>query len=379
VHYDVVIVGGRIAGNTTAIYAAQAGLRVLVLDNSRTVGCPVQCGEFLPDVDEHFPAYRRYYADVPIPATLVRQRTEWIRVFSPGGRNHLFPFGGCTLNRDALDTYLSSRAKELGAEVRACTTVLAFDKNTVLTESGCFEANVIVIASGPGAKIPRLAGFSAPSKLNPAIFCVAEGPFVSNTIDIYFGDAAPGGYAWIIPKGDAANIGLGFPRAYRQTNMRALLSQFLSRFPKMKVRYVSGGHIPLGGRVKTLVSGQRLLVGDAAGMVMASNGGGNLPALIAGQLAGIAIADHLLQGQPLTKYEQSIDMVMGTELEVARRRKLIFDVLYRHALRHDLIFEGFFRLGGSLLIEKAIRISPLIEHGRPWLPMWARNYANARL
>src|SRR5947207_7484231 len=86
VHYDVVIVGGRIAGNTTAIYAAQAGLRVLVLDNSRTVGCPVQCGEFLPDVDEHFPAYRRYYADVPIPATLMLQRTEWIRVFSPRGR-----------------------------------------------------------------------------------------------------------------------------------------------------------------------------------------------------------------------------------------------------------------------------------------------------
>jgi digeranylgeranylglycerophospholipid reductase len=221
-----------------------------------------------------------------------------------------------------------------------------------------------------------MAGLPAPTKLNPAIFCIAEGPFYSDTIDVYFGDVAPGGYAWVIPKNGTANIGIGFPHEYRDKTMRQRLNHFLLRFPDVHIRFVSGGSIPLGGRVHPLVCGQRLAVGDAAGMVTASNGGGILPALINGQIAGLSIADHLLRGLPLIEYERCIKEVMGTQLEIARRRKIIFDVLYRYTLRHNRIFEAFFLLGGTHLIEKAIRISPLVE-GKHWfVPAWAANLLN---
>ncbi|MGH9870595.1 MAG: geranylgeranyl reductase family protein [Candidatus Polarisedimenticolia bacterium] len=373
------IIGGRVAGNTTAYYAARAGLRVLVLDNATVIGRRVQCGEFVPDADENFPAYRKRYDEVPIPKEMSHQRTEWIRIWSPAGRSFTFPFGGYTIDRDAFDQHLACLARAHGATYQLATTVHAFSGNEVITLRQRFVARVIVVASGPTSRVPRMAGFVPPTKLNQAVFCVARGSFYGDVIDVYFGDCAPGGYAWVIPKNGDANIGLGLPHFYTGNDIRGLLNRFLARFPEATPLYFSGGNIPLGGMVRPLVRGRRVAVGDAAGMVMASNGGGILPAMITGQLAGLAIADHLQHGRPLTDYERRVDEVIGTPMAIATRRKLIFDFAWRHALGRRMVFEAFFRLGGAQLIEKAIRISPLFEAKRAFLPERLTAYVNARL
>jgi flavin-dependent dehydrogenase len=50
--YDVVVVGAGPGGSTTARFAAERGLKVLMLDKRREIGYPVQCGEFMPDTNE---------------------------------------------------------------------------------------------------------------------------------------------------------------------------------------------------------------------------------------------------------------------------------------------------------------------------------------
>ena len=50
--YDVIVIGAGPAGSTTAYYAAKNQLNVLILDKKKEIGYPVQCGEFLPAVDE---------------------------------------------------------------------------------------------------------------------------------------------------------------------------------------------------------------------------------------------------------------------------------------------------------------------------------------
>src|SRR5437870_5206069 len=65
----------------------------------------------------------------------------------------------------------------------------------------------------------------------------------------------------------------------------------------------TGGCVRVLGPPPRTVKDNVMLVGDAAGMVMATNGGGNNVAMIAGRYAGLTAADHLLDGTPLDEYE----------------------------------------------------------------------------
>ena len=50
--YDVIVIGGGPAGSTVARYAAEGGIRVLVMDARKSIGTPLQCGELVPTNDE---------------------------------------------------------------------------------------------------------------------------------------------------------------------------------------------------------------------------------------------------------------------------------------------------------------------------------------
>jgi flavin-dependent dehydrogenase len=43
--YDVVVVGGRVAGSTSSLFASKSGLDVLMIEKRQEIGTPVQCGE----------------------------------------------------------------------------------------------------------------------------------------------------------------------------------------------------------------------------------------------------------------------------------------------------------------------------------------------
>ena len=44
--YDVIVVGGRIAGSTASLFASKGGLDVLMIEKRQEIGTPVQCAEF---------------------------------------------------------------------------------------------------------------------------------------------------------------------------------------------------------------------------------------------------------------------------------------------------------------------------------------------
>jgi digeranylgeranylglycerophospholipid reductase len=77
-----------------------------------------------------------------------------------------------------------------------------------------------------------------------------------------------------------------------------------------------------------------MAVGDAAGMVMPTNGGGIATAMISGRIAGQVSADHLQNGTPVSDYERRWRAVMGKEMRVSTKLRRLAD----HFMGNDFIF-----------------------------------------
>jgi digeranylgeranylglycerophospholipid reductase len=312
---DVLIVGAGPAGSTTAKYCADKRLDVLMVDRRTEIGFPVQCGEFLPDTREMYSMFPKSIALeelFTIPDSLVAGTTDTLHLISPRERVYRLPFRGSTLDRRAFDKYLASLAVEAGARLETGASFLGLKAGVARTTLGDVKAKVLVGADGPNSRAARDAGLKGPDVLYPAVTCQADGDF-EPVIRMYFGNVAPGGYAWVIPKRDGANIGVGFNPRLLDEKPSALFERFASKLG-VNYRDMAMGFVPQSGPVEKTVLGNVLLVGDAAGHVMATNGGGVPISMIAGRIAGQTVKEHLLRGVPLSEYERRWRAVLGKPL-----------------------------------------------------------------
>ncbi len=348
--YDLVVIGAGPAGSTAARYAARRGLKVLLLDRRREIGVPVQCGEYVAtdeEVRRIFPTVDGLEDLMEAPRRVRQIDTDVLRIWSPKGRHWDVPFKGYTVRRDRMDQAIADQAVREGAELRTETTVHKVRGTEVVTGHGAVEGTVVIGADGPKSTVARSVGLSWPVS-GPAMSCTLDGDFGSVT-DLFFGNLAPGGYAWIIPKGSCANVGLGTWQHFRG-KLDDLFLKFLDRKGLPRSRG-TGGYVPVEGPIARTVKGNALLVGDAAGHVMATNGGGINVSMICGRIAGEAAADHVLQGASLDAYEARWRGAVGEPLDRGRRIKALADRFFGD----DRLLEAAMILLGSRRMGRAIR------------------------
>lgn len=349
---DVLVVGAGPAGSTTARFCASKDREVLMIDRRKEVGYPVQCGELLPRTREMytiFPKGENLEELFTVPGSLVRGASENIQMVSPGGREYGCKFESLTLDRRAFDKYLVTLAEEAGARIELGASLLSLSDGIARTSIGDIRAKVIVAADGPNSRTAREAGLRNPSMSYPAVTCQAHGDFGSD-VKMFFGKAAPGGYAWIIPKEEGANVGLGFnPRVF-DGRPREAFDRFVQ---SLSCTYsdVTMGFVPVSGPVPSTVSGNVLLVGDSAGHTMATNGGGIPTAMIAGRIAGNVIRAYLSGEEDLLEYERRWRAIMHGPLATAARTKRLADLVFRS---DSLLGLSMFLLGRRGL-DRAIR------------------------
>ena len=351
---DVLIVGAGPAGATTARYCASKDTRVLLIDRRKEIGYPVQCGEFLPAAKEMYSMFPRT-ADLEelfkIDDEHIKGVSEFIDLISPRGRRYRCEFEGMTLDRRQFDKHLVKLAAERGAEVRTETAFLSMKDGVAQTTMGDISAKVVVGADGPKSRTARAAGLRGPDLCYPAITGQAEGDF-EPVVKMYFGGLAPGGYAWIIPKKDAANVGLGVnPRLYKGP-LKGLFDRFLASH-LLSAKDVTMGFVPQSGPVSRSVAGKVMLVGDAAGQVMATNGGGIPLAMIAGRIAGRTIREHLKGDASLEKYESECREILGKPLAASLWTRRLSDVFFPSDSRTEFAMTVLRRRG----LSRAIRCS----------------------
>lgn len=329
---DVLVLGLGPAGSSAAAEAARRGAKVIALDRKREPGVPVQCAEFVPamigiDVGELNGALRQAIQSM---ATFVEDDAADVQPNFPG---HM-------LDRAAFDASLAQKAAASGAQLRFASVVKRISRDGVveLADGARLRARVIVGADGPRSRAGAAIGSVNAELVETRQITVALNTPHTAT-DIFLSAGIPGGYGWLFPKGDRANLGAGVgPRhkARLKSIVGRLHAGLLHRVGS-KVLATTGGPIPVGGMLKpwrelgdTLI----LLAGDAAGLANPVTGAGIAAAVHSGRLAGEAAAC----GTP-EAYEEELHDVFGAALERAlrRRRELLARTPSKAALRRGWI------------------------------------------
>ncbi|KYH36390.1 MAG: geranylgeranyl reductase family protein [Candidatus Bathyarchaeota archaeon B23] len=356
--YDVVVVGAGPAGSTTAREASSRGLKVLLVDRSLEIGVPDKCGEFIPSLEEMrrlAPKAENLEALFDPPGWCIINRTRRVNFNFPGGVEVSIPFKGVVVERKLYDKYLAMEAARAGAELMPNAKAVALTPNGVLLRRfGQLQevsARVVVAADGAYSLIARMGGLPIPR--DPYDYAVGYQHEMVDVeqdpanIEMYFGERyAPGTYAWIIPKGrDVANAGVGVRAPYMREGLgiRDYFRRFVEQHPKAsemlraaRATAVKVGCIPVSGPLKETCGERMLAVGDAAGQTIPSVGGGVPTALICGRIAGWAVAQHLLEGVPLRRYEEEWRRQLGETLENSLRMRRMGDLLFSSDRRFNL-------------------------------------------
>src|SRR6266550_567076 len=137
----------------------------------------------------------------------------------------------------------------------------------------------------------------------------------------------PGGYAWVFPKGDHVNVGVGGWQS-EGPRLRERLTELCAAFEidETDVRDLRGHRLPMRGASRRPVQRRVLLVGDAAGLVDPLSGDGMYEAFISGRLAAEATLE-LLHGRAsdLEPYAERFAATFAPLERVSWRAKLAFE------------------------------------------------------
>ena len=304
-NYDAVIIGAGPAGLNAGLRLTAVGLplSVLLIDKAVPWDRPIPCAEGVGRLG--------FEEALEIDPSWIRLVISKAKFYSPDGTcvtytdaNKGFIIDRAKMQRDLAEK-LAKRGVDIRLGVKAAAVSPANSSGTrtiTLSGGGVISTRVIIDASGPASLLGRGESICwKPYDLEPAYFAVVDNVQTDDdAIHIYTGQKiAPGGYAWVFPRGGgAANIGVVVGRSRpKDANIKELHSAFLSRhFPGASVRTYFAGSIPCGYRRGAIALPGFVKCGDAANATNPISRAGVVEALMSGALAGSAAFDMLSAG-----------------------------------------------------------------------------------
>lgn len=370
---DLAIVGAGPGGLYAAVQALERGLTVHIFDKKTEIGVPVKCGEYFPvrkEMEHLLPSAGEYMHVFDVPEEAIDNVCKTIRVISPKGGVFEFDFESYVLDRKRLEQGMAKKVSDLGGTLELATEADLFNHAGELmvgkNKAEAIRAKVVIAADGFPSKVARSAAilteeYTTPNNVAINYEYLMSGLGVDQSItEMYFGmDFAPGGYGWIIPKGNrTANVGIGIRASYSKRNDGKSYLEFFLHHSDLTRRKLDGGILgcmiadvlPVDGPLRRTYSDHVMAVGDAAGMVMPTNGGGISTAMITGEIAGQVAADHIQKHMPLSEYERRWKDVLGREMYISTKLRRCADPF----MRNDFLFHLIMRFLGTNGIKDVI-------------------------
>lgn len=322
---DVLVVGGGPGGLYTATLLARQGFDVTVLEEHGTPGEPVHCtGVLAVEAFDEFGLSRQSILNTLATA----------RFTSPSGLSIAYTTPrteALVIDRALFDQDLLRQAREAGATVLVGTRVssVTVDDAGVTLRAGeqAFAARVCVLACGANYSLHRQLGLGLPAAYLRS--AQLEMPAAKTPdVEVYFGnDVAPQGFAWIVPvsRGSDCRVRVGL---MCDQDPSGHFRRFVDRHRDalgLTVPVDADGEVmprqkmlPLAPIARTYAD-RVIAVGDAAGLVKATTGGGIYYSLVSASIGAevlrTALRDHALDAASLATYQLRWQRRLGPELD----------------------------------------------------------------
>jgi geranylgeranyl reductase family protein len=308
---DVAIIGGGPGGLSAARRLAANGHAVTVFEEHERIGTPVHCtGVLAEDV----------IASMALPPDAVLNALSTVRFVAPAG--HSFDYTTATteavvIDREIFDKGLAHAAEAAGAAIaRGCrvSSIDPHDDSVLITlaDGRTERARAVILACGANYAFQKRLGLGMPSTFLQSAQLELPAERLGD-VEIHFGsEIAPKGFAWAVPVrrsyGTFARIGLmadgdaglHFSRMIERVRERWGIAVPDALSPRRRM-------LPLAS-VKRTYADRVLAVGDAAGLVKPTTGGGIYYSVVSGEIAAdvlnARLATNDLSATALRDYEQ---------------------------------------------------------------------------
>jgi digeranylgeranylglycerophospholipid reductase len=323
---DVVVVGAGPSGLITAREVARHGYDVLVLEEHPRIGVPDHCAGLLSTTGLDS-------LDLDPPDSVVQNNVHGARMYAPDGTELTISRGrreALVVDRREFDSWLAGRAEDVGARILTNTkaidaTLDCRNRSTVLCQENGktkeIKARIIVNAEGAIGRFSKAIGLPTvkrSSKLPAFQYEFRNVHLDSEQVEMYYGrKLAPGFFAWCIPLGkNRARVGMAARSQVRKRlNWAVQYHPIISnRINDGMINRKMGGIVLVGTPISRTYDDGILVIGDAAGIVKATTGGGVIMGGKAAKIAGRVIVGALSEGNTSAEYLKRYEYFWKKEL-----------------------------------------------------------------
>ena len=293
--FDVIVIGGNLAGATAAINAASKGVKVALVERNTEPFNPAHCGELVQDnVAESLNLDKigciknlidKMIVNIPPKEYILKFKKHKMIVFD---RNH-------------VEKELLKQAEKEGVELKIGISMIDFKPpyEITLDSNKIIKGKIIIDASGIACQVGRRIGIDTKLKPEEIGICIqsrVQADFDANTMKIWYHKPyAPFAYAWLFPfNKKVANIGIGVPGG-QKLDLNKNLIEYVRDMTngKYEIKSTFRSCVPLAPPLIKLTKENIMIAGDAARLVYSESGGGIENALFSGRLTGIIAAKYI--------------------------------------------------------------------------------------
>ncbi len=350
-YYDIVVVGGGPVGSYTARRLAKNGFSVCVLEQKNVIGKGVVCtGIVSKESFEHY----------ELPQESIRSQIRSFVFVSSAGQTLKYTHPDTiayVVDREIFDHKMAENARAAGVEYCLGSYVKSIEKGSnlykIASDGRHWLSKAVIIATGVNYQLQRKLGFGSPARFLYGSQIELPVKVADRIIEVHISRRyIPGSFAWVVPVGSGkTRVGMIIEKKGKE---------FLKRFISQRLKHLGVRDFdqkieakPIAyGTIKKSIAGKILVIGEAAGQVKTTTGGGIFMGLLCSDIAVEKLTEGLKRGKSILDYEVTWRTALSGELELGKRVRTLASGLNDHAIERLFTFVKYNRFWVSLLVPK---------------------------